>query len=107
MKAPEGKELGMTQQVIPDRGKDPDKQELTVVVYSPRSPESKTFTWSKTMKVQEAAAAAAAAFGYAAGNPGLQTLTTPARQLDKNKTLVAEQLKDGDELEIIDTGGGV
>jgi hypothetical protein len=97
----------MTQEVVKDRGKDPDKQELTLVVYSPRTPEPKTFTWSKTMKVQDAASAAAAAFGYAAGNPGLQTLATPARQLDKNKTLVAEHLEDGDELEIIDTGGGV
>ncbi len=97
----------MTQEAIPDHGKDPDKQQLTLVVYSPRSPEPKTFTWAKTMKVQEAANVAAAAFGYTAGNPGLQTLTTPARQLDKNKTLVAEHLEDGDELEIIDTGGGV
>jgi hypothetical protein len=87
--------------------KDRDKQELTIVVHAPRSPQPKTFTWAKTMKVGDAAKEAATAFGYAAGNPGLQTLDTPPRPLDNNKPLVAEHLKDGDELEITDTGGGV
>lgn len=88
-----------------DHGQD-DKQ-LTLVVHAPRSPDSKTFTWAKTMKVGDAAKEAAVAFGYAGGNPSFQTLATPPRQLDKNKTLVAEHLKDGDEIEITDTGGGV
>lgn len=85
-----------------------DKQELTLVVNAPRAPEPKTFTWPKTMKVGDAARTAATEFGYSGGNPGLQYLgTTPPRPLDNSKTLVAEHLRDGDELEIIDTGGGV
>lgn len=87
--------------------RDRDRQELTIIVHAPRSPEPKTFTWPKTMKVGDAARIAAEAFGYTGGNPGLQTLDTPPRPLDSNKPLVAERLKDGDELEITDTGGGV
>jgi hypothetical protein len=89
------------------KGRDNDKQELTLLVHAPRSPEPRTFTWAKTMKVGDAARAAATAFGYSGGNPGLQLLGTSSRALDDNKTLVAERLKDGDELEITDTGGGV
>lgn len=84
-----------------------EKNTLTLVVHAPRSTEPKTFDWPKTLKVRDAAQAAASAFGYAGGNPGLQTLDDPPRQLDANKPLVAERLKDGDELEITDTGGGV
>lgn len=87
---------------------DHDKQELTLVVNAPRAPEPKTFIWPKTMKVGEAARTAATKFGYSGGNPGFLFLgATPPRPLDNNKTLVAEHLKDGDELEITDTGGGV
>jgi len=86
---------------------DHDKHELTLIIHAPRSPDPKTFTWTKTTKVGDAAKEAATAFGYAAGNPGFQTLDSPPRQLDNNKPLVAEHLKDGDELEITDTGGGV
>lgn len=92
---------------VVDKGKDTDKQELTLRVYAPRAPEPKTFTWPKTTKVGDAARTAAKEFGYAGGNPGLQLLGPTPRPLDNNKTLVAEHLKDGDELEIIDTGGGV
>jgi hypothetical protein len=84
-----------------------DKKELSVVVVAPRSPDPKPFSWSKTMKVGEAARDAATAFGYTGGNPGLQTSDDPARALDNNKPLVAEGVKDGDQLELIDTGGGV
>lgn len=87
--------------------KDRDKHQLTLLIHAPRSPDPKRFTWAKTMKVGDAAKEAAKAFGYAAGNPGLQTLESPPRLLDNNKPLVAEHLKDGDELEITDTGGGV
>jgi len=83
------------------------KQEVTVTVFSPRSPDPKTFTWRKTTKVAEAAREAATAFGYEGGNPGLQTTDEPPRVLDNNKTLIAEHIVDGSELEIVDTGGGV
>lgn len=85
-----------------------DKQELSLIVHAPRSPNPMTFTWPKTMKVGDAARAAATKFGYSGGNPGFLFLgVTPPKPLDNNKTLVAEHLKDGDELEITDTGGGV
>ena len=84
-----------------------EKQEVTVVVFSPRSPDPKTFTWRKTTKVGDAAREAATAFGYEGGTPGLQTTDDPPRVLDNGKTLVAEHIVDGSELEIVDTGGGV
>ncbi|HYT76459.1 MAG TPA: hypothetical protein VEL79_17005 [Vicinamibacterales bacterium] len=84
-----------------------EKQEITVKVFSPRSPDAKSFTWRKTTKVAEAAREAAKAFGYQGGAPGLQTTEDPPRVLDNNKTLVAEHIVDGSELEIVDTGGGV
>jgi hypothetical protein len=84
-----------------------DKQDLTITVVAPRSPESKTFTWRKTTRVGDAAKEAATAFGYQAGTPGFQTSGEPPRVLDNNKPLVAEHVRDGDELEIVDTGGGV
>jgi hypothetical protein len=87
--------------------KDDDKKQLTLRVSAPRAPEPRTFTWAKTMKVAEAAREAALAFGYTANNPELQLLGSAPRTLDPNKTLVAEHLKDGDELEVSSTGGGV
>ena len=43
--------------------------ELTVEVYSPRSPESKKFTWPKKFLVGDAADEAAKKFEYEAGTP--------------------------------------
>lgn len=84
-----------------------DDKTLTVSVFAPNATDPKTFTWEKTLKVGEAAREAATAFGYVGGNPGLQTADAEARVLDNNKPLVAEKVRDGDELELIDTGGGV
>jgi hypothetical protein len=84
-----------------------DKQEVTVTVFAPRSPDSRNFTWRKTTKVGDAAREAASQFGYQGGTPGFQTTDEPPRVLDNNKTLVAERVDDGAELEIVDTGGGV
>lgn len=82
-------------------------QTITVKVFAPRAPEPKTFTWRKTLKVGEAAQEAATAFGYQGGTPGLETDSNPPRVLDNNKTLVAEHVEDGAQLELLDTGGGV
>lgn len=83
------------------------EQTITVTVLAPRSPEPKQFTWRKTLKVGDASREAATAFGYQGGSPGLQTTAEPPRVLDNNKPLVAEHVKDGDTLELVDTGGGV
>ena len=88
-------------------GRDRDKQELTLIVHAPRKPDPKPFTWPKTMKVGDAAKNAATDFGYSGGNPGFLLLGSAPRSLDNKKTLVAEHLKDNDEVEITDTGGGV
>jgi hypothetical protein len=88
---------------VDDKGK--DKQYLTVLVFSPRNPADKReFTWSKHLTVGEAATEAATAFGYSGGQPTLAKDGTP---LDRSKQLVAEHIKDGDVLELIDAGGGV
>ena len=81
-----------------------DKQDITVTLFAPRDPEGRPFTWSKHLTVGEAAAETAAAFGYAPGNP---TLAKDKVALDRAKQLVAAGVRDGDRLELVDTGGGV
>ena len=88
-----------------DKSPKPDKNDITVTVFAPKSPDPKQFTWLKTMRVGEAAQAAAAAFGYQGGNPALQN--QEGTVLDNQKTLVAAGVRDGDTLELVDHGGGV
>jgi hypothetical protein len=91
------------------KDKDHDKQDLTLQVFAPRKTEPREFVWPKTTKVADAAEEAAKKFGYTGSNAGLQLLQSDgtARMLDNNKTLIAEHLKDGDQLEVTSTGGGV
>lgn len=85
--------------------KDDDKKTLEVIVYSPRNPsDRRDFSFEKTAKVGEAAASAAAQFGYSGGQP---TFAKNGDPLDREKPLVAEKVRDGDVLEIVDSGGGV
>jgi hypothetical protein len=82
-----------------------DKQDLHVIVIAPRDPDHPhTFTWNKHVRVSDAAAEAAAYFGYTGGSPGL---TEDDRVLDGDKQLVAAGVDDGDTLELLDAGGGV
>ena len=82
-----------------------DKQDVEVLVFSPRNPDDRReFTWSKHLTVGEAAVEAATVFGYSGGQP---TLAKDGKPLDRTKQLVAEHVKDGDVLELIDAGGGV
>ena len=69
-----------------------DNQELTVTVSAPRSPDGRTFTWSKHLTVAEATAEAAAAFGYT----GDVSLSRDGAKLDPTKQLVAAGVRDGD-----------
>jgi len=78
---------------------------LTVTVRSPREPDPRSFTWKKTTKVGDAADEAAQSFGYAPGTPSFRN--QDGEVLDRNKPLVAEKVEDGDELELVDIGGGV
>lgn len=82
-----------------------DKQNLDVKVFAPRNPSDlRPFSWSKHLTVGEAAAEAAAAFGYSGGQP---TLAKDGKPLDRGKQLVAEHVRDGDVLELVDVAGGV
>lgn len=88
---------------VTDHGR--DKQTLDVLVFSPRNPaDRRPFSWSKHLTAGDAAADAAVAFGYTGGQP---TLAKDGVPLDRSKQLVAEHVKDGDVLEIVDAGGGV
>lgn len=78
---------------------------VSVTVYAPTTPEPREFTWPKAKKVGEAAAEAASVFGLAAGNPTL--LNASHQMLDREKPLVAAGVRTGDQLELVDIGGGV
>jgi hypothetical protein len=86
------------------RNKHEDKQQVEVTVFAPRSPDGREFTWNKHMSVADAAQDAATAFGYGAGT---FTLAKGETTLDRTKQLVAAGVRDGDELQLVDTGGGV
>ena len=81
-----------------------EKQILEVKVFAPRSTEPRTYHWSKHLSVGEAADEAARDFGYQGGTP---SLAKGDEVLDRSKQLVAAGVRDGDELELVDTGGGV
>jgi len=77
---------------------------ITVTVFVPGETESRTFEFEKHSRVGEAARVAATAFGFSGGDP---TFAKGKDVLDRQKQLVAEGVRDGDALELIDTGGGV
>jgi hypothetical protein len=78
---------------------------VTVTVFAPRTTDPRIFTWPQTMKVGEAASQAAHDFGYEPGTPSFQN--ADGEVLDRDKPLVAAGVRDGDELELVDVGGGV
>ena len=78
---------------------------LTVEVFSPRVPEPKKFTWPKSRPVGEAADEAAQAFDYEAGSPTFQNKAGTV--LARDKTLLEAGIRDFDQLELTDKGGGV
>lgn len=89
----------------PAHAPDHDRQDLHVTVFAPRFPdEPKHFDWSRHLLVSDAAAQAAAAFGYTGGTPGL---SKHRHVLDPTKTLHEAGVESGDELELLDKGGGV
>jgi hypothetical protein len=82
-----------------------DAGELTVEVFASRVPQPIKFTWSKSLQVGEAADEAAKAFHYEAGSPTF--LNKSKKVLDREKTLVEAGVRDFDQLELTDKGGGV
>src|SRR5690242_19797492 len=91
----------------PPKGGSPEhgRDDVTVQVFSPRTPNPRSYTWPKNKVVGEAAREAANDFGQTGGTPGFQN--SEKRVLDNSKRLVAEGVKDGDKLELVDTSGGV
>ncbi len=83
----------------------PGHRMLTVTVFAPRSPDPKTFEFERTETVGHAARTAADAFGYQGGHPTFETSKHVV--LDRNDTLAAAHVHDGDELHLLDVGGGV
>jgi hypothetical protein len=80
---------------------------LHFLVFAPRFPDPRPFSFKQDTRVGEVAKVASESFGYQAGQPGLQTLTEPPRVLDNSKTLKQEHVHDGERFELVDTGGGV
>lgn len=83
----------------------PGHQSLTVTVFAPRSLDPKTFEFKPEETVGQAARTAATAFGYQGGNPTFETKKHVV--LDRLDTLKAAHVHDGDELHLVDVGGGV
>jgi len=83
----------------------PDPATLTVTVVAPNNPTPRSFTWPRAKRVGEAAAEAAAALGFSGGNPTF--MNAAGEVLDRDRPLVAAGVRDGDELELVDIGGGV
>jgi hypothetical protein len=85
-------------------GKEKEKK-IAVEVFAPRDPKGKKFEWRPDKSTAEAARAAAEKFDYAPeGTPGL---SKDAVVLDNSKTLENNGVRDGDELTLVDAGGGV
>jgi hypothetical protein len=79
-------------------------RKLRVTVKAPRSPEPKKFVWDDEKLVGQAAAEAAAAFGYTGGTA---SLVHRGEALDSELSLEAAGVHNGEHLELLDTGGGV
>lgn len=78
---------------------------LEVTVFSPRHPDPVPFSFPNGMKVGEAAQVVAEKFEYAPGTPTFKN--ADGEVLDRDKSLRGEHVRDGDNLEFVDVGGGV
>lgn len=78
---------------------------VTVTVFAPKEVDGKTFTFRVSLTVGTAAGEAALAFGYPPGTKA--TFKKDGKVLDATKTLEAAHVHTGDELGLVDTGGGV
>jgi hypothetical protein len=84
----------------------PGRGEITVNVIAPRDPDHpRRFEFRRNELIANAARTAATAFGYVGGNPSFATPDDVV--LDRNKSLAAEHVRDGDTLHLVDVGGGV
>jgi hypothetical protein len=80
-------------------------KKIKVEVFAPRDPKGKKFEWKPTKETADAARDAAQKFDYAPeGAPGF---SKDKIVLDNTKTLEQNGVVDGDELTLVDAGGGV
>lgn len=86
-------------------GKDKPDKKVKIRVSAPRHPKPKNYNFEATMLVGAAADQVAEDFGYAGGRPTFQSDDDVL--LDRDKSLREEGVKDGDEFELVDVGGGV
>jgi hypothetical protein len=82
-----------------------DHSLLHLVILSPRYPEPKNLEFPHSELVGEAARRAAEAFEYSPGTPSFQTANRVT--LDRNISLAAAHVHNGDHLELVDVGAGV
>lgn len=82
-----------------------DRRTVVVIVFAPKDPEPKKFRFLLSQTVGDAAKVAADAFKYTAGTPSFQT--EGGTVLDRNLTLEAAGIRNREELELVDAGGGV
>lgn len=80
------------------------RRTIVVIVYAPKVPDPKRFRFRLDETVGDAAKVAAEAFEYEVGTPSFQKGETV---LDRSLTLEAAGVRNRDELELVDAGGGV
>lgn len=85
----------------------PEVTEITVEVFHPTEHEPITKSWSWTTKVGDAATEAAGEFDEFANVDSATFRNEDGEILKREKTLRAAGVEDGDELELVDTTGGV
>lgn len=79
---------------------------IAVIVIAPREPDQpRTFQFRRNERVGAAARTSADAFGYTGGTPSFANDDNVV--LDRDKSLAAEHVRDGDTLHLVDVGGGV
>lgn len=82
-----------------------NRHTVVVTVFAPRDPAPKRFRFLLDEMVGEAAKVAAARFGYEVGTPSFQA--EDGMVLDRTMTLRAAGVKNRQELDLVDAGGGV
>jgi len=98
----------MTTHATDQRGKPPHDDKGPVLhlrISAPREPDPREFAFDKSTRVGDAARTVADAFGYTGGSPTFQNAAGDL--LARDKPLAGEHVKDHDELELVDVGGGV
>ena len=92
---------------VAGEGHTPHKRlHLVVIVFAPRDPDPKKFRFRLDEVVGAAAATAAAAFHYAEG--GTPSFRMPDGEvLDRTITLEAAGVRNREDLELVEAGGGV